>query len=118
MSSLIGKRKLLAIEPYFGGSHRFFLETLAEKAGFSVDILSLPAHSWKWRMRFAAPFFAATLPAAASYDCVLCSSMLDVAALRGMGPAWLKSTRLVTYFHENQFVYPVRKLIREICILR
>lgn len=60
-------------------------------------------------MRFAAPFFAATLPAAASYDCVLCSSMLDVAALRGIGPAWLRSTRLVTYFHENQFAYPVRK---------
>ncbi|MEJ2690250.1 MAG: DUF3524 domain-containing protein [Deltaproteobacteria bacterium] len=108
MSLLTGKKNLLALEPYYGGSHRFFLDGMARQGRFSMEVRSLPAHSWKWRMRFAAPFFAATLPASASYDCVLCSSMLDVAALRGIGPAWLKSTRLVSYFHENQFVYPVR----------
>lgn len=108
MSLSSGKKKVLALEPYYGGSHRSFLDGMARKACFALDIRTLPAHSWKWRMRFAAPFFAATLPATASYDCVLCSSMLDVAALRGIGPSWLKSTRLVTYFHENQFAYPVR----------
>lgn len=112
MTRKAGGKKLLVLEPYYGGSHRLFLDGMVRKADFSVDIVSLPAHSWKWRMRFAAPFFAATLPAKASYDCVLCSSMLDVAALRGMGPKWLKSVRLVSYFHENQFAYPVRKTDR------
>ena len=112
MTRKVGGKKLLVLEPYYGGSHRLFLDGMVRKAGFSVDIVSLPAHSWKWRMRFAAPYFAATLPANASYDCVLCTSMLDVAALRGMGPKWLKSVRLVSYFHENQFAYPVRKTDR------
>lgn len=100
---------LLAIEPYFDGSHRHFLEGLASHCCIRMDLRSLPAHSWKWRMRFAAPFFAAMLDEAERFDAVLCSSMLDVAAFRGLAPSWTRTTRLVTYFHENQFAYPTRK---------
>jgi len=100
---------LLAIEPYFDGSHRQFLEGVAKHCRIGMDLHSLPAHSWKWRMRFASPYFASALEGAGRYDAILCSSMLDVAAFRGLAPSWTRTTRLTTYFHENQFVYPTRK---------
>jgi len=103
-----GKR-LLVLEPYFGGSHRRFTEGLVQYGEWTVDLLTLPAHGWKWRMRFAAPYFARLVGEDADYDGVFCSSMLDVAAFRGIGPGWLRTVKLVTYFHENQFVYPSRQ---------
>jgi glycosyltransferase involved in cell wall biosynthesis len=102
-----GKR-LLVLEPYFGGSHRRFTEGLIQHGKWTVDLLTLPAHGWKWRMRFAAPYFAQLVGDDVGYDGVFCSSMFDVATFRGIGPEWLRRVRLVTYFHENQFVYPNR----------
>lgn len=59
-------------------------------------------------MRFSAPYFARILSAAKRYDAVLCSTFVDVATLRGLGPLWLREVPVLTYFHENQFVYPVQ----------
>lgn len=60
-------------------------------------------------MRMGAPWCAAQLPAHRHVDVVLCSTFIDVAALRGLGPRWLFDTPVLTYFHENQFAYPVQK---------
>ncbi|MBN2848455.1 MAG: DUF3524 domain-containing protein [Coriobacteriia bacterium] len=49
--------RVLALEPYYGGSHRAVLDGLIERLtplGFSFDLLTLPARKWKWRMRGAA----------------------------------------------------------------
>lgn len=100
---------VLVLEPYLGGSHRRFLEGLAAHLPFAFDILGLPARMWKWRMRFSAPYFAAKLPVRRCHDRLLCSTFVDVAALRGLGPSWLAEIPILTYFHENQFAYPVRK---------
>jgi glycosyltransferase involved in cell wall biosynthesis len=103
--------RLLALEPYYGGSHRAFLEGLARHLPFAWDRFTLPARNWKWRMRLAAAHFADLLSRAEpveSYEAVLCSGFVDVAALRGLGPAWLRRAPVLTYFHENQFAYPVQ----------
>jgi glycosyltransferase involved in cell wall biosynthesis len=104
---------ILVLEPYYGGSHRAFLDGLIHHLPCSFELLTLPAHSWKWRMRLAAPHFAGVLAEAPHYkdkafDRILCSSLIDVAALRGLLPAYLRSVPLLTYFHENQFAYPVQ----------
>jgi glycosyltransferase involved in cell wall biosynthesis len=99
---------LLLLEPYYGGSHRAFLEGLQRQLPFSCNLLTLPARKWKWRMRLAAPLFADELHKSTPVDAVLCSTFLDVAALRGLGPAWLRQVPVLTYFHENQFAYPVQ----------
>lgn len=101
--------RLLLIEPYYGGSHRAFLAGLQAHLPFAFSLLWQPAHSWKWRMRFAAPWCAAQLPQKRHVDALLCSTFIDVAVLRGLGPRWLAEVPIFIYFHENQFAYPVRE---------
>jgi glycosyltransferase involved in cell wall biosynthesis len=100
--------RLLVLEPYYGGSHRIFLEGLARHLDFAWERLTLPARNWKWRMRLAAPHFADLLQRAEPCETVLCSTFIDVATLRGLGPAWLRRVPVLAYFHENQFAYPVQ----------
>jgi glycosyltransferase involved in cell wall biosynthesis len=104
---------ILVFEPYYGGSHKAFLAGLTRHLPYAFDLLTLPAHSWKWRMRLAAPHFAGVLATdpryiGQTYDRILCSSLVDVAALRGMLPPNLRSVPVLTYFHENQFAYPMQ----------
>ena len=104
---------ILVLEPYYGGSHKAFLAGLIRHLPYSFDLLTLPAHSWKWRMRLAAPHFAGVLIhdpryAGKTFARILCSSLVDVAALRGLLPAHLRTVPLLTYFHENQFAYPMQ----------
>jgi glycosyltransferase involved in cell wall biosynthesis len=102
--------KILVLEPYFGGSHKRFLEDLQNLfPSHHFHFLTLPARKWKWRMRFSAPYFAEklkTLPT--DFDSLLCSTFVDVAAFRGLAPKWVSNVPICTYFHENQFAYPVQ----------
>ncbi|MBU0482239.1 MAG: DUF3524 domain-containing protein [Proteobacteria bacterium] len=105
--------RILALEPYYGGSHKNFLDGLAAVWPGGFDLITLPARKWKWRMRLSAPWLAAELagmlPGATSgYSCLLCSTFVDVATFKGLAPAWARELPVLTYFHENQFVYPVR----------
>ncbi|UCC45787.1 MAG: DUF3524 domain-containing protein, partial [Candidatus Zixiibacteriota bacterium] len=43
--------QILAVDPYYGGSHKAFLEGWSEVSRHQWRILSLPARKWKWRMR-------------------------------------------------------------------
>ena len=104
---------ILVLEPYYGGSHKAFLSGLIQHLPYTFDLLTLPAHSWKWRMRLAAPHFAGVLAGDPRYkdktfDRILCSSLVDVAALRGLLPRHLRGIPILTYFHENQFAYPMQ----------
>ncbi len=110
MTSLSFKKRLkvLVLEPYYGGSHRSFLNNIA-KLDLDLELMTLPASKWKWRMRLGAPYFAEELHRSGKwYDRILCSTFLDVAAFRGMAPSWVREVPLLTYFHENQFAYPVQ----------
>jgi len=106
-------RRVVVIEPYFGGSHRAFLRTLERGLKAEFSWFTLPARKWKWRMRMAAPYFArkfaqepGTLQEA---DLILCSPFLDVAAFKGLLPSSRSIPPICLYFHENQFAYPVRQ---------
>lgn len=104
--------RILALEPYYGGSHKTFLDGLQAHVPFEFILLSLPARKWKWRMRLAAPLFTdkiIRLAKETKIDAVFCSSFVDVATLRSLLPAPVSQLPFYTYFHENQFAYPVRK---------
>lgn len=112
---MIEKRRILILEPYFGGSHRQFLEGLSKTIDADFTWLTLPARKWKMRMQLSAFWFfeqIGGLPADnRKFDVVLCSTFVDVSVLRSLlsqAPWWRAGTRIVTYFHENQFVYPSR----------
>lgn len=103
--------KVLALEPYFGGSHKSFLAGLAAILPGGMDLITLPARKWKWRMRLSGPWLANELARIANpedYRCLLCSTFVDVATLKGLMPDWAKELPVCTYFHENQFAYPVQ----------
>lgn len=104
--------RVLALEPYYGGSHRAFLDGWVARSAHEFTVLDLPPRKWKWRMRHAAVTFAeqATerVAAGARFDVIFCSDMLNVAEFRGLCPPALAQLPLVVYFHENQFTYPFR----------
>ncbi|MFC1524004.1 DUF3524 domain-containing protein [Thermodesulfobacteriota bacterium] len=105
---------VIVLEPYYGGSHKFFLDGLQKRFPFQFELLTLPARKWKWRMRLSAPYFARMLHdrsrvgANPENTLFFCSSFLDIAVFRSLLPRWARNIPLVTYYHENQFVYPVR----------
>ena len=122
--------RILALEPYYGGSHRAVLDGLVSRIDADWTLLTLPARKWKWRMRGAAITMAqqarrlatvhATAESAANrggarglagpppFDVVFASTFVNLAEFRGLaGPALAKVPAIV-YFHENQLVYPNR----------
>ncbi|UCG78898.1 MAG: DUF3524 domain-containing protein [Nitrospirota bacterium] len=103
------KLRVLMIEPYYGGSHKSFLDGLIGRLPHEVDLMELPARKWMWRMRLSAPYFADLLHSLGrEYDVILCSTFIDVASFRGLSPEWVRRVPVLTYFHENQFEYPVQ----------
>jgi len=103
---------ILVLEPYFGGSHSLFLKGLQQHLPYEFDLMTMPARNWKWRMRLAGPHFAEKINKQnfnKQYDRILCSSFVDVAAFRALVNRQFKQVPLYTYFHENQFAYPVQK---------
>lgn len=107
-----GRLRILALEPYYGGSHRAVLDGLTECVDAEWTLLTLPARKWKWRMRGAAVTMAAEvrrlLDGGSVFDLVFASTFLNLAEFRGLGGARLAAVPAIVYFHENQLVYPNR----------
>lgn len=105
--------KILALEPYFGGSHRAFLDGWSAVSRHDWTIIGLPPHKWKWRMRHAAVTLAddvrVRVEEGARWDLLFCSDMLNLAEFRGLAPEPAASLPAIVYFHENQLTYPVRQ---------
>jgi glycosyltransferase involved in cell wall biosynthesis len=103
---------VLALEPYYGGSHKAFIDGLSEASSHSWTLLTLPAHKWKWRMRHSAITFAAQAERLVDndkrWDLLFCSDMLNLAEFTALAPGELAGLPKVIYFHENQLTYPVR----------
>ncbi len=104
--------RILALEPYYGGSHRAFLDGWLKRSRHDWTLLTLPAAKWKWRMRHSAITFAQEInqrqARGASWDMIFCSDMLNLAELHGLIDKDIARLPSVVYFHENQLTYPVR----------
>jgi len=98
---------LLALEPYYTGSHRAFIDGWRRHSRHEWTVLGLPGYKWKWRMRHA-PITMAEQAAGRedTFDGIFCSDMLDLAEFRGLAPPALRSLPALAYFHENQLTYP------------
>ena len=107
-------KRILALNPWHGGSHRAFLEGWIEHSRHEFAVLSLPPGKWKWRMRHGAITLAEQLRedarfAGQQFDALFCTDMLNLAEFRGLAPGWVFDLPTVVYFHENQLTYPVRE---------
>jgi len=105
--------RILALEPYFGGSHRAFLEGWSAISHHGWTTLTLPPFKWKWRMRHAPVTLAEEvnrlLAAGETWDIIWCSDMLSLAEFRGLVGRRVSALPAIAYFHENQLTYPVRR---------
>lgn len=106
-------KRILILEPYYGGSHKIFLQGLQRTVAADYTLLTLPARKWKMRMQLSALWFVNQIRLLPEdehhFDTVLCSTFVDVAVLRALLaslPGWNKKALFCTYFHENQFAYP------------
>ncbi len=107
------RNKVLVLEPYYGGSHRAFLDGLLHNIDCDYELFTLPPRKWKMRMQISAPWFVSQVSKLPnddrSFDTVLCSTFIDVALLRALLvqlTGWNAKAKFLTYFHENQFAYP------------
>lgn len=104
--------RILALEPYYGGSHRAVLDGLVSAIDADWTLVTLPARKWKWRMRGAAITMADQLRspsgerALAPFDVIFASTFVNLAEFRGLAGGALARTPAVVYFHENQLAYP------------
>lgn len=105
--------QVLALEPFYGGSHRAFLDAWAAGSRHDFTVVGLPARRWKWRMRHAALTCAERaselLAEGRRFDLVWASDMLNLAEFVGLAPSSLREVPQVLYFHENQLTYPDRE---------
>jgi glycosyltransferase involved in cell wall biosynthesis len=101
-------KRILFLEPYYGGSHKNWFEELERYSGHQFESITLPAKHWKWRMASAASIFADKLSdfSAKDYDLILCSEFLSINRLRGELTKEWQEIPIACYFHENQILYP------------
>lgn len=97
--------KFLFLEPFFGGSHRNFAEGLISNSRHKIDLLTLPARFWKWRMRGASLYFAKKVSHPGSYDGLITTDLMSLSDLKVLLGASCPPS--LVYFHENQLTYPL-----------
>ncbi|MHC4677644.1 MAG: tRNA-queuosine alpha-mannosyltransferase domain-containing protein, partial [Planctomycetota bacterium] len=104
--------RILALEPYYGGSHKALLDGWSARSRHEWTVLTLPAYKWKWRMRHAAVTFADEVGRLAAegrqWELLFCSDILNLAEFLGLAPRCVRELPAIIYFHENQLTYPVR----------
>ncbi|MCA9251406.1 MAG: DUF3524 domain-containing protein [Phycisphaerae bacterium] len=101
--------RVIAFEPYYGGSHRAFLDTWIDASVHQWELFTLPARHWKWRMRGSAMWLAKQLENAPAgrYNALFTCDMTSVADLRALLPRQVRDIPVICYFHENQLTYPL-----------
>lgn len=104
--------RILAIEPFHGGSHQAFLDGWRCNSQHEFTVIGLPAYKWKWRMRHAAVTCASQLRESPwndqCWDILWCRDILNLAEFLGLAPPDILRLPRLVYFHENQLTYPVR----------
>ena len=96
--------RIALLESYYGGSHKAWADGYRRFSRHEIDLLTLPAQFWKWRMQGAAITFARLLDA--KPDLILASSMMDLSIFRALTRERLAEVPIAMYFHENQLSYP------------
>jgi glycosyltransferase involved in cell wall biosynthesis len=127
--------RIIGLEPYYGGSHKLFIDGLAARSSHDWRVLGMKPRKWKWRMLHAGAKFAEDIPvllrgwnserpspedsselnetisddSLGEVDDIVffATDMMNVAEFRGLLPPEHSSIPLVFYFHENQLTYPI-----------
>lgn len=92
------------IEPYYGGSHRQWIDGYRAVSRHKISMLTMPAQFWKWRMQGGAVTMARQFAQLDTQpDLIVASDMLDLSLFRALTRTEIP---IALYFHENQLTYP------------
>ena len=103
---------VLALEPWYGGSHRHFLDSLAHHSDHTFVPVTMAARYWKWRMQGGAVTLAHKSLEQfdeRSPDLIFASDMVNLPAFLALTRERFAGVPVVLYFHENQLTYPLRE---------
>ncbi len=99
--------RILFVEPFYGGSHKAFLDGLQAHSSHEIETLTLPEGEWRRRMRRGGVELAEQARAlSGTFGAVVVSDMLDLPVFLALTRPRFGSTPVMAYFHENQFTYP------------
>lgn len=102
---------VLALEPWYGGSHRNFLDGLISHSRHTFQPLTMAARFWKWRMHGGAVTMARKAVQAIEQgfkpDVVFATDMVNLPAFLALARPHFGDIPVVLYFHENQLTYPL-----------
>ncbi|NQZ56622.1 MAG: DUF3524 domain-containing protein [Lentisphaeraceae bacterium] len=99
--------RILALNPFHGGSHQAFLDGWIKRSRHDWTVLTLPDEFWRWRMFCSAAHFAEMLKSMdGEWDAVFCTSMMNLAEFKGLVSPTIAALPSIVYFHENQLTYP------------
>lgn len=100
-------RSILFIDPFYGGSHKTWIDGIIKKSRHHVTVLGLEGRHWKWRM------LGGAVPLAERFndlddmpDLIVASDMLDLNTFLSLTRKKSAKIPVALYFHENQLTYP------------
>jgi len=99
--------KILYVEPFYSGAHKQWIDNYKKISKHNITIINLSGKKWKWRMHGGAITLAEKFNNLnQKFDLIICSDMLNLPVFKSLCNKELINTRIVIYFHENQFSYP------------
>jgi glycosyltransferase involved in cell wall biosynthesis len=102
---------VLALEPWYGGSHQRFLDGLVEHSAHDIQPVTMPGRFWRWRMEGGGVTLAkkvrSVIDEGFKPDLVFATDMVNVPAVLSLARSRLQDVPVLLYFHENQLTYPL-----------
>jgi glycosyltransferase involved in cell wall biosynthesis len=102
---------VLALEPWYEGAHRRFLDGLVEHSAHEIRSITMPGRFWRWRMEGGGVTLAKKVRTLVDEgfqpDLVFASDMVNLPAVLSLTRPHLQGVPVVLYFHENQLTYPL-----------
>lgn len=99
---------ILAIEPYYSGSHKAFLKGLKKHSVHKIIPIKLNYKGWKWRMHGDSVTLAElTKQVQEPIDVLMTSSMTNLPAFLALNNPRFAHTPKIMYMHDNQFTRPI-----------
>lgn len=105
---LNSRMNILAVEPFYFGSHKAFLKGIEEHSSHTLYTVKLDEKGLKWRMQGKSVRLAhAAQGLGEEMDLLLISSMTNLPAFLALTSPRFAHTPKVMVMHENQFTQPL-----------
>lgn len=101
--------QILLLSPYHGGSHQAWAEGYQAHSAHAIELLTLPAHFWKWRLLGGAVTLARRWLEDQRHtpDLILATDLLNLTTFLALTRPHTSAIPVALYMHENQLTYPL-----------